>query len=292
VNGARACDVAFLCLGAMGGRLAARLARAGHRVAVWNRTAATARAWVAEHGGRAAPSPAEAARGATAVFACTGDDDALRAITRGPDGAFAALGAGAIFVDHPPASAAVARELGAEAAARGAAFLDAPVSGGTEGAQHGRLTVMVGGDRAAFERALPLLGSYAARAVHVGPSGSGQLAKMVNQICIAGILEGLAEGLHFAERAGLDPLAVLEAVGAGAAGSWQMANRAPTMVARRFDFGFAVDWMRKDLGIALAEARRSGARLPATALVDQRYAELQARGHGRDDTSSLIALFD
>jgi 3-hydroxyisobutyrate dehydrogenase-like beta-hydroxyacid dehydrogenase len=284
--------VAFLCLGAMGGPMAGHLARAGHAVAVWNRTPATARAWAAAHGGRAAATPAEAAAGAAVAFACTGDDDALRAIAAGPEGALAALAPGAVFVDHTTVSAEVTRELAAAAAARGVAWIDAPVSGGEEGARRGQLTVVAGGDAAAFARVEPLLACYAKTAVRLGPSGAGQLAKMVNQICIAGLLEALAEGLHFAERAGLDAKAVFAALAEGAAGSWQMRQRAPTMIERRFDFGFAVDWMRKDLGIALAEARRNGARLPVTALVDQRYAELQARGRGRDDTSSLVALFD
>jgi 3-hydroxyisobutyrate dehydrogenase len=281
--------VAFLCLGAMGGPMAAHLARAGHEVTVWNRTAETARAWVAAHGGRAAASPAEAARRAGFVFTCTGNDGALRAITTGPDGALAGMAAGSVFVDHTTVSAAATRELAARADERGIAFLDAPVSGGAEGAQRGALTVMAGGDDAAFRRAAPLMACYAKTAVRLGPSGSGQLAKMVNQICIAGLVEALAEGIHFAERAGLEPRAVLDVIAQGAAGSWQMANRGSSMIEGRFDFGFAVEWMRKDLGIALDEARRNGAGLPVTALVDQLYGELQSAGGSRWDTSSLIA---
>jgi 3-hydroxyisobutyrate dehydrogenase-like beta-hydroxyacid dehydrogenase len=285
-------SVAFLCLGAMGGPMAGHLARAGHAVTVWNRTRSRAEAWLAEHGGRAAATPAEAARGARFVFCCTGDDEALRAVALGPEGAFAGLGAGALFVDHTTASPGLARELARVGAARGAAVLDAPVSGGEEGARRGALTIMAGGNAADFARAEPLLAAYATSATLMGPHGAGQLTKLVNQICIAGVLAGLAEGLHFARRAGLDPVRVVDVVSRGAAGSWQMTNRAHTMAEGRFDFGFAVDWMRKDLGFALAEARRSGARLPATALVDQLYAELQARGRGRLDTSSLITLFD
>ncbi|RIL03034.1 MAG: oxidoreductase [Proteobacteria bacterium] len=276
----------------MGAPMAGHLAAAGHAVAVWNRDAAKARAWTQRHGGTAAETPAAAARGAAVVFACTGDDAALRAITLGEDGAFAAMERGEVFVDHTTVSATVTRELAEAAAARGVAFVDAPVSGGEEGAKRGQLTVMAGGDAAAFAQVEPLLACYAKKAVRLGPPGAGQLAKMVNQICIAGLVEALAEGLHFAERAGLDPRAVFDVLSAGAAGSWQMANRTPTMIERRFDFGFAVDWMRKDLGIALDEARRRGARLPVTALVDQLYAELAARGRGRLDTSSLVTLFD
>jgi 3-hydroxyisobutyrate dehydrogenase-like beta-hydroxyacid dehydrogenase len=284
--------VAFLCLGAMGAPMAGHLAAAGHAVAVWNRSADKARAFAERHGARAAATPAEAARGAAAVFACTGDDDALRAVAAGPDGALAAMAPGTVFVDHTTVSATVTRELAAAAAAGGVAWIDAPVSGGEEGARRGQLTVMAGGDAEAFARVEPLLASYARKAARLGPSGAGQLAKMVNQICIAGLVEALAEGLRFAERAGLDPGALFEVLAEGAAGSWQMRQRAGTMRERRFDFGFAVDWMRKDLGIALDEARRNGARLPVTALVDQRYAALQARGRGRDDTSSLVALLD
>ncbi len=284
--------VAFLCLGAMGAPMAGHLARAGHALSVWNRHAETAHAFAAAHGGRVAATPADAAHGAAVVFACTGDDAALRAIATGPGGALAGMAPGTVFVDHTTVSAEATRELAAVAAGRGIAWIDAPVSGGEEGARRGQLTVMAGGDAGAFARIEPLVGHYAKTSVRLGPSGAGQLAKMVNQICIAGLLEALAEGLHFAERAGLDPAAVFPLLAEGAAGSWQMRQRTPAMIERRFDFGFAVDWMRKDLGIALAEARRNGARLPVTALVDQRYAELQARGAGRDDTSSLIRLFD
>jgi 3-hydroxyisobutyrate dehydrogenase-like beta-hydroxyacid dehydrogenase len=284
--------LAFLCLGAMGAPLAGHLARAGHELAVWNRTASKASAWVAAHGGRAAATPAAAAREASVVFACSGDDAALREVTAGAGGAFEGMAPGAVFVDHTTVSAEVTRELAAEARRRGLDFVDAPVSGGEEGAKRGALTVMAGGSEAAFRRVEPLLACYAVRAVRLGPSGAGQLAKMVNQICIAGLLEALAEGLRFAERAGLDARAVVEVIAHGAAGSWQMANRAPTMLERRFDFGFAVDWMCKDLGIALVEARRNGASLPVTALVAERYAALQARGGGRLDTSSLLTLLE
>jgi 3-hydroxyisobutyrate dehydrogenase-like beta-hydroxyacid dehydrogenase len=284
--------LAFLCLGAMGAPLAGHLARAGHDLAVWNRTASKASAWVAAHGGRAAATPAAAAREASVVFACSGDDAALREVTAGAGGAFEGMAPGAVFVDHTTVSAEVTRELAAEARRRGLDFVDAPVSGGEEGAKRGALTVMAGGSEAAFRRVEPLLACYAVRAVRLGPSGAGQLAKMVNQICIAGLLEALAEGLRFAERAGLDARAVVEVIAHGAAGSWQMANRAPTMLERRFDFGFAVDWMCKDLGIALVEARRNGASLPVTALVAERYAALQARGGGRLDTSSLLTLLE
>lgn len=284
--------VAFLCLGAMGGPMAGHLAHAGHAVTVWNRTAAKADAWAARHGGRVAPAPAAAAEGAQVVFACTGDDDALRAITLGPEGALAGMAPGAVFVDHTTVSAEVTRELAAAAAERGVSWIDAPVSGGEEGARQGRLTVMAGGDAEAFARVEPLLACYAKTAVRLGPTGAGQLAKMVNQICIAGLLEALAEGLRFAERAGLDPAVLFPVLAEGAAGSWQMRQRAQTMSQRRFDFGFAVDWMCKDLGIALAEAGRNGARLPITELVARRYAELRARGHGRLDTSSLVLLLD
>ncbi len=284
--------VAFLCLGAMGAPMAGHLVRAGHGLTVWNRSVEKAHAFVAESGGRVAATPEEAARDAAVVFVCTGDDAALRAVAAGPDGALAGMAPGTVLVDHTTVSAELTRELATSAAARGIAWIDAPVSGGEEGARRGQLTVMAGGEAAAFARIRPLLGFYAKTSVRLGASGSGQLAKMVNQICIAGLLEALAEGLHFAERAGLDPTALFAVLAEGAAGSWQMRQRTPTMIGRRFDFGFAVDWMRKDLGIALAEARRNGARLPVTALVDQHYAELQARAAGRDDTSSLIRLFD
>jgi len=272
--------------------MAGHLARAGHEVTVWNRTASRAEAWVREHGGRAAESPAAAARDAAFVLVCSGDDEDLWAVVEGESGALAGMAEGAVLVDHTTVSAEVTRELADRAGRRGAAWVDAPVSGGQSGAEAGRLTVMAGGEAEAFERARPLLETYARTVARLGPVGSGQLAKMVNQICIAGLVQGLSEGLHFARRAGLDGEAVVEVVSGGAAGSWQMENRARTMLQGRFDFGFAVDWMRKDLRIALAEARRNGARLPVTALVDQLYAAVQARGGGRWDTSSLIALLE
>jgi 3-hydroxyisobutyrate dehydrogenase len=281
-------DVAFLGLGVMGYPMAGHLAAAGHRVTVYNRTVAKAAQWVAEHGGKSGPTPADAARGAEFVFACVGNDDDLRAVTLGASGAFATMKPGAIFVDHTTASAAVARELAASASAAGLAFVDAPVSGGNLGAVNGALTVMCGGDEAAFAAARPLAMAFAKAMTLLGPSGSGQLAKMVNQIAIAGLVQGLSEAIAFGERSGLDMKAVLEVIGKGAAQSWQMDNRGPTMIQGKFDFGFAVDWMRKDLGIALEEARRNGSRLPVTALVDQFYADLQAEGANRADTSSLI----
>jgi 3-hydroxyisobutyrate dehydrogenase/2-hydroxy-3-oxopropionate reductase len=281
-------DVAFLGLGVMGDPMAGHLAAAGHRVTVYNRTAAKAADWVARNGGKSARTPAEAARGAELVFACVGNDDDLRSVTTGADGAFAGMKKGAIFVDHTTASAAVARELAAAAAAKGLGFVDAPVSGGNVGATNGALTVMCGGEPAAFAAAKPVAMAFAKAMTLLGPSGSGQLAKMVNQIAIAGLVQGLSEAIAFGERSGLDMKAVLEVIGKGAAQSWQMDNRGPTMIQGKFDFGFAVDWMRKDLGIALEEARRNGARLPVTALVDQFYADIQAAGGRRDDTSSLI----
>jgi len=284
--------VAFLGLGVMGYPMAGHLAAAGHKVTVYNRTAAKAAEWVKTHGGASAATPAAAAAGADLVFACVGNDDDLRSITVGADGAFAGMQRGAIFIDHTTASAAVARELAEAAAARGIGFVDAPVSGGNLGAINGALTVMCGGDAASFEAARPVAMAFAKAMTLLGPSGSGQLAKMVNQIAIAGLVQGLSEAIAFGQRAGLDMKAVLEVIGKGAAQSWQMDNRGPTMIERRFDFGFAVDWMRKDLGIALEEARRNGARLPVTALVDQFYADLQARGGSRADTSSLIKRLD
>jgi len=281
-------DVAFLGLGVMGDPMAGHLAAAGHRVTVYNRTAAKAADWVARNGGKSARTPAEAARGAELVFACVGNDDDLRSVTTGADGAFAGMRTGAVFVDHTTASAAVARELAAAAAAKGLGFVDAPVSGGNVGATNGALTVMCGGEPAAFAAARPVAMAFAKAMTLLGPSGSGQLAKMVNQIAIAGLVQGLSEAIAFGARAGLDMKAVLEVIGKGAAQSWQMDNRGPTMIENKFDFGFAVDWMRKDLGIALEEARRNGARLPVTALVDQFYAEVQASGGNRLDTSSLI----
>ena len=280
--------VAFLGLGVMGYPMAGHLAAAGHQVTVYNRTAAKSAEWVKTHGGASAATPSAAATGAELVFACVGNDDDLRSISVGADGAFAGMKRGAIFVDHTTASAAVARELAEAAVARSLRFIDAPVSGGNLGALNGALTVMCGGDAAAFAEARPLAMAFAKAMTLLGPSGSGQLAKMVNQIAIAGLVQGLSEAIAFGERSGLDMKAVLEVIGKGAAQSWQLDNRGPTMIQGKFDFGFAVDWMRKDLGIALEEARRNGARLPVTALVDQFYADLQAAGGRRDDTSSLI----
>ena len=280
--------VAFLGLGVMGHPMAGHLARAGHRTTVYNRTAAKAAAWAAEYGGGHAPTPREAAQGADIVFACVGNDDDLRSVALGENGAFAGMKPGSIFVDHTTASAAVARELGAEADRRGLKFIDAPVSGGNLGAINGALTVMCGGDAQAFETIKPVAMAFAKAVTLLGPNGAGQLAKMVNQIAIAGLVQGLAEAIAFGERAGLDMKAVLGVIGKGAAQSWQMDNRGPTMVDGKFDFGFAVDWMRKDLGLCLEEAKRNGARLPVTALVDQFYADVQAMGGNRLDTSSLI----
>jgi 3-hydroxyisobutyrate dehydrogenase len=280
--------VAFIGLGVMGYPMAGHLAAKGHAVTVYNRTAAKAEAWVAAHGHAAAQTPQAAAEGAEIVFACVGNDDDLRAVTLGPDGAFASLGRDAIFVDHTTASAAVARELDAAARDRGAHFIDAPVSGGQAGAENGVLTVMCGGEEAAYARAEPVIAAFARACRLMGPAGAGQLTKMVNQICIVGLLQGLSEGLAFAQKAGLDGEAVLDVISKGAAGSWQMENRGKTMLADAFEFGFAVDWARKDLGICLDEANANGAALPVTALVDQFYKDVQAMGGGRWDTSSLI----
>ncbi|MCZ2290813.1 MAG: NAD(P)-dependent oxidoreductase [Burkholderiales bacterium] len=280
--------VAFIGLGVMGAPMAGHLARAGHDVTVYNRTAAKAQAWVAEHRGRSAATPAEAAAGADIVFACVGNDDDLRSVVLGECGAFAGMKPGAVFVDHTTASATVARELYALALERGLAFVDAPVSGGQAGAENGVLTVMCGGDEAAFDAIRPVAMAYSRAVTRIGGSGAGQLAKMVNQTCIAGMVQGLSEAIAFGERAGLDMKLVLEVIGKGAAQSWQMDNRGATMIEDRFDFGFAVDWMRKDLALVLDEARRNGASVPVTALVDQFYAELQRVGGGRWDTSSLI----
>ena len=285
--------VAFLGLGVMGYPMAGHLKnRGGHDVTVYNRTAAKAEKWVAEHGGRAAATPAEAAAGQDFVFACVGNDDDLRAVTIGADGAFAAMKPGAIFVDNTTASAEVARELDAEAQKRGLGFVDAPVSGGQAGAENGVLTVMCGGDEATFDKAKPVIGSFARMVGLMGPAGAGQLTKMINQICIAGLVQGLAEGIHFGKKAGLDIEKVIDVISKGAAGSWQMENRHKTMNEGRYDFGFAVDWMRKDLGICLAEADRNGAKLPVTALVDQFYKDVQAMGGNRWDTSSLLARLE
>ena len=280
--------VAFLGLGVMGYPMAGHLARAGHHVTVYNRTAKKADQWVEEYGGRAAATPREAAAGAQIVFACVGNDDDLRSVTLGDNGAFAGMGADALFVDHTTASAEVARALYAAARARSLHFIDAPVSGGQAGAVNGVLTVMCGGDHAAFDRAQPVTMAFARAVTLIGAAGSGQLAKMVNQLCIAGMVQGLAEGINFGQAAGLDMKLVLQVIGKGAAQSWQMDNRGSTMIDDKFDFGFAVDWMRKDLGLCLDEARRNGAPLPVAALVDQFYAEVQAMGGQRWDTSSLI----
>ncbi|AWB19776.1 NAD(P)-dependent oxidoreductase [Methylobacterium currus] len=284
--------VAFLGLGVMGGPMARHLAAKGHDVTVYNRTKAKADAWVKAHGGKAAATPREAAEGQEIVFACVGNDDDLRQVTTGPDGAFAAMGKGTVFVDHTTASAEVARELSAAAEKGGFGFVDAPVSGGQAGAENGVLTVMCGGDPETFARVEPVIGSYARACRLLGPVGAGQLAKMMNQICIAGLVQGLSEAVHFGKQAGLDIEAVLDVISKGAAGSWQMENRGKTMNEGKFDFGFAVDWMRKDLSIVLAEARRNKAKLPVTALVDQFYAEVQSMGGGRWDTSSLIARLE
>ncbi|MCQ4347380.1 NAD(P)-dependent oxidoreductase [Pseudomonas stutzeri] len=280
--------VAFIGLGVMGYPMAAHLLRNGHEVCVYNRTAARAQRWVAEHGGRRAATPREAAAGAEFVMSCVGNDDDLRAVVLGADGAFAGMAPGGVLIDHTTASADVARELAVLAAERELAFLDAPVSGGQAGAENGVLTVMVGGEAVVYARAEPVIRSYARMVKLMGHAGSGQLTKMVNQICIGGLLQGLSEALHFAQCAGLDGRAAMEVIGKGAAQSWQLENRHASMLEGRFDFGFAVDWMRKDLGILLEEARRNGAQLPVTALVDQFYAEVQAGGGGRWDTSSLI----
>nr|WP_230180717.1 NAD(P)-dependent oxidoreductase [Aquabacterium sp. CECT 9606] len=282
------CKVAFLGLGTMGAPMAAHLLKAGHEVTVYNRTQSKALDWVAEHGGAWAVSPREAVREAQIVFTCVGDDEDLRSVTVGPQGAFGAMPDGSVLVDHTTTSAEVARELAQIARDQGLHFIDAPVSGGNLGAINGVLTIMCGGDADAFSRVQPVMQAYARAATHLGASGSGQLAKMVNQICVAGVLQGLSEALAFGQTAGLDMQAVLGVITQGAAGSWQMQNRGPTMVNDLFDFGFAVDLMRKDLGLCLDEARRLGARLPATALIDQFYADVQGMGGGRWDTSSLI----
>ena len=284
--------VAWIGLGVMGYPMAGHLVRAGHEVTVYNRTAEKAERWVGERGGHAAPTPREAARDADFVLACVGNDDDLRQVTTGDDGAFHGMKEGAVFVDHTTASADVARELHAKAAAMGLGFIDAPVSGGQAGAENGQLTVMCGGDPDVYEKAAPIIAAYARMQRLMGPAGSGQLTKMVNQICIGGLVQALAEGIHFCKKAGLDVEAVISVISKGAAQSWQMENRYATMAAGEFDFGFAVDWMRKDFAICLEEARRNGARLPVTALVDQFYAQVQAMGGGRWDTSSLIALLE
>jgi len=281
---------AFAGLGVMGYPMAGHLAAAGHHVTVYNRTAARAEAWAVEHGGSTAARPAEAAAGADFVFVCVGNDDDVRSVTLAGDGVLEAMKAGSVLVDHTTASADLAAELHGAAAVRGVGFVDAPVSGGQAGAENGALTVMCGGDREVFDRAEPVMRSYGRTVMLMGGAGAGQRTKMVNQICIAGLVQGLAEGIDFARRAGLDADRVVSTISHGAAGSWQMANRGVTMARREFDFGFALDWMRKDLAICFAEAERIGATLPVTAIVDQFYARLQRRGHGRWDTSSLIEL--
>ena len=281
--------VAFVGLGVMGYPMAGHLKRAGHDVVVFNRTRTKADRWVAEHGGKDVATPVEAARGADFVMACVGRDEDLRAVTLGEEGAFQAMKEGAVFVDHTTASATIARELAAVAEKSGFGFVDAPVSGGEQGAKNGQLTIMCGGGEADYSRAEPLMAAYARQCRRLGPAGAGQLTKMVNQICIAGLVQALSEGLSFARAAGLDPLAVVEAISKGAAQSWQMENRHKTMLAGHFDHGFAVEWMRKDLGICFDEASRNGAQLSATQLVDKFYAEVEAMGGRRWDTSSLFA---
>ncbi len=282
--------LAFLGLGVMGYPMAGHLSRAGHEVTVFNRTAGKAAKWTKEFAGASAATPAAAVRGAQIALMCVGNDDDVRAVIAGKDGALEGMGSGTILVDHTTASAQVAREMAAAAKAKGVAFLDAPVSGGQAGAENGKLTIMVGGEPATFAKAETILATYARAVTLMGASGSGQLTKMVNQICIAGLVQALSEGINFAARAGLDPSLVLDVISKGAAQSWQMENRGKSMIADKFDFGFAVDWMRKDLAICVAEARANGAALPATALVDQFYARVQAKGGGRWDTSSLIRL--
>jgi 3-hydroxyisobutyrate dehydrogenase len=280
--------VAFLGLGVMGGPMAGHLAAKGHAVTVYNRSSAKSAAWVGTHGHASAATPREAAAGAEFVMACVGNDDDLRSVCTGPNGAFAGMARGAVFVDHTTVSAVVTREMAAQAASAGIGYCDAPVSGGQAGAANGALSVMCGGSQADYDRTEPVIAAYARICRRLGDVGAGQLAKMVNQICIAGLMQGLSEGLHFAEKAGLDIEAVVEVISQGAAGSWQMVNRHKTMKAAEFDFGFAVDWMRKDLGICLATADQIGASLPVTALVDQFYKDVQRMGGGRNDTSSLI----
>jgi 3-hydroxyisobutyrate dehydrogenase len=280
--------VAFIGLGVMGYPMAGHLALAGHQVTAYNRSAAKSAAWATEFKGKSAPTPREAATGMDVVFCCVGNDDDLRSVVLGADGAFAGMKPGAVFVDHTTASADVARELAALAREKGFKFIDAPVSGGQAGAQNGMLTVMCGGNKAAFESIKPTAMAFSRACTLLGESGAGQLAKMVNQICIAGLLQGLSEAVAFGKKAGLDMTQVLDVIGKGAAQSWQMDNRGKTMVEGKFDFGFAVDWMRKDLGLVLDESRRNGAKLPVTALVDQFYSDVQTMGGQRWDTSSLI----
>lgn len=288
MQGAQMARVAFLGLGVMGFPMAGHLAAKGHEVTVYNRSPARAEAWVARHKGRAAPTPREAATGAEFVMACVGNDDDLAQVATGPDGAFSGMEKGAVFVDHTTVSATITRKLALEAAALGLHFVDAPVSGGQVGAENGQLSIMCGGDPADYAKAEPVMAAYARICRLIGESGAGQLAKMMNQICIAGLMQGLSEALAFGQKAGLDGEKVVEVISQGAAGSWQMVNRHKTMLADQFDFGFAVDWMRKDLGICLETADEIGARLPVTALVDQFYKDVQLMGGGRNDTSSLI----
>lgn len=286
-------NVAFIGLGVMGFPMAGHLkVKGGHDVTVYNRTFAKAEAWVAQYGGAAARTPATAAKDADFVFVCVGNDDDLRSVTVAEDGVLAGMKPGAILIDNTTASAEVARELDAAARSKGCAFIDAPVSGGQAGAENGVLTVMCGGEQETFDKARPVIEAYARMVGLMGPSGAGQLTKMINQICIAGLVQGLAEGIHFGKRAGLDIEKVVEVISKGAAGSWQMENRHKTMNEGRYDFGFAVDWMRKDLGIVLAEAKRNGARLPVTAVVDQFYGDVQEMGGSRWDTSSLLARLE
>ena len=282
-------SVAFIGLGVMGYPMAGHLAKGGNEVTVYNRTDAKAEKWVSEHGGKSAATPAEAAEGKDFVFCCVGNDDDLRSVTTGENGAFSNMKPGAIFIDNTTASATVARELAEAAKKSEFGFLDAPVSGGQAGAENGVLTVMIGGDQAVFDKAKPVIDCYARMVGLMGPVGSGQLTKMVNQICIAGLVQGLSEGIHFAQNAGLDVEKVIDVISKGAAGSWQMENRWKTMNDGHYDHGFAVDWMRKDLDIVLAQARENGANLPVTGLVDQFYAQVQAMGGNRWDTSSLLA---
>ncbi len=284
--------VAFLGLGVMGFPMAGHLAAKGHSVTVYNRNAAKAQDWAKQHKGKTAATPAEAAKGQDMVFACVGNDNDVRSVVYGKDGAFAGMSKGAIFVDHTTASADLARELEAEGKKLGLSVIDAPVSGGQAGAQNAALTVMCGGESAPFEKAKPVMACYGKAVTLMGQAGAGQLTKMVNQICIAGLVQALSEGLNFGMKAGLDCEKVIEVISKGAAQSWQMENRGKTMIADKFEFGFAVDWMRKDLGICLEEAKRNGARLPVTALVDQFYAQIQARGGKRWDTSSLYHLLN
>jgi 3-hydroxyisobutyrate dehydrogenase len=281
-------SIAFIGTGVMGAPMAGHLVAAGHQVTVYNRTREKAEAWAAKYGGSVAATPAQAATGKDAVFTCVGNDDDLAGVTLGADGAFAAMAPGALFVDHTTVSAKIARRLAEEGGAKGLFVVDAPVSGGQAGAENGKLSIMCGGTDEAMAKAEPLMQAYALRIVHIGEAGAGQTTKMVNQIAIAGVVQGVAEALRFAQVAGLDTDKVFEAVSGGAASSWQMINRWPTMSQDKFDFGFAVDWMRKDLGLTLDEAKRNGAVLPLTALVDQFYADVQRMGGGRDDTSSLI----